>query len=277
MNRAIILARPDLTEEDLVDTANAIFSATAGNLTSQPAAGETIRLSEQLGLIARAYHAFISAESHARPNFFGLRDFYAAVKHVALRGAGLSGCSCVDLVCQALARNFGGLPGSSDSVQQLYLSLLFDSDGLMSRPPTALMALDMLKENLSDPNARHLLLVTDDDSTVDLLTEVQPQGTAGDSRAMRFILGSPFPNERGSDEYIYRILSQIIVHMEQGGILVLKGLQSLHGGELCNPPVSLFALLAFGRLARCLTYFAFDPPSPPPSVAFLSPQRCTTC
>ena len=275
MNRAIILARPDLTMYDLIDTATAIFSAIAGPGSLHPTGETGGRLSQQLELIARAYHAF--ASSQARFNFFGLRDFYAAVKHVALRGAGVSGGSDVGLVCQALSRNFGGLPGSSVDIQRRYLTLRWEVTGFGSRLPPALAALDLVRDNLSDPSSRHLLLVTDDDSTVDLLKEVQ--GAAGSSRAspMRVILGSPFPNERGSDEYIYRVLSNIIVHMEQGGILVLKGLQSLHGGELCNPPVSLFALLAFGRLARCLTYFAFDPPSPPPSVAFLSPQRCMTC
>lgn len=42
------------------------------------------------------------------------------------------------------------------------------------------------------------------------------------------IFGSKFQEDRCED-YSYRILSQIILHMEQGRVLILKDLEEIYG------------------------------------------------
>jgi hypothetical protein len=83
---------------------------------------------------------------------------------------------------------------------------------------------ELIKDNLNDDSCRHLMLITNGDSVISVL-ESHLNET---NRPFEIIFGSHFDDDL-SDDYNYRILSRIILCMEQGLVLILKGLESIYG------------------------------------------------
>lgn len=143
MNRGIHLSQSDPGIDDLYQTSVAIFESYDST--------SALFLSNTLRRLAAAYHKYHSQQ--ARADFHGLRDFYSLVKSLRLCSIMLS----PDQLAHSLWRNFGG--GSSDEIKSLFLKVggFTDSEGLWSHPPSVM---DLIKENLGDPEARHLMLIT---------------------------------------------------------------------------------------------------------------------
>lgn len=145
MNRAIHISQPDPEVLDLVATGEAILDS-YGMRKIYGAEQMT-----EMKWLAEAYHAYHKRQS--KPDFHGLRDFYSLIK--SLRGDEKvpKAWTSNDLV-RAVWRNFGGSPNDID----LLISILSPYFPMLPREPPP--ALDLVKSNLDDIDARHLMLIS---------------------------------------------------------------------------------------------------------------------
>ncbi|KAK3605798.1 hypothetical protein CHS0354_002411 [Potamilus streckersoni] len=230
MNRAIHLSRPEMDEDELYETGKSISDSLAessdasySRIISGPE--REFDIHEELQGIARGYLAFV--DNQRFKNFFGLRDYYSLVKYFAkelntMTDDEINPDVKGKIILKGIQRNFGGLPLEMGSVRKCfakYIKVLKDLD-IQSNVPV----LDLIKENIEDRFARHLLLIASGDSVLGII-EKQLRDI---DREHVTIFGSKFEEDL-TDDYSYRILSRIILCMEQGLILILKDLETVYG------------------------------------------------
>ncbi|XP_028396214.1 uncharacterized protein LOC114520187 [Dendronephthya gigantea] len=206
MNRAIHLSRPELNKEDLYEIGHSLHYADEGDDSQH------LRV-EELRCLAEAYFEYQAQQRHA--NFHGLRDYYSLIKS-------LTGSSSFQQVNISLQRNFGGLPGEVTNIQKIFLDKL--KTFMVSSGQDIIPITQLIQENLSDPYARHLMLITNGDLALGILK----QSLAQLEKETITIFGSRFEEDL-SEEYSYRILSRVILCMERDCILILKDLESIYG------------------------------------------------
>lgn len=145
MNRAIHISQPDPSVADLVATGEAILDSYG----MRKIYGE--EQMTEMEWLAKVYHDYHVRQS--KPDFHGLRDFYSLIK--SLRGdEKIPKKWTPDDLIQAVWRNFGGSPNDTVLLISL-LSTYFRT--LRFEPPPAL---DLVKANLDDIDARHLMLIS---------------------------------------------------------------------------------------------------------------------
>ena len=242
MNRSITLGRPPPTEADLIDTALAIYGAAEEGGAIQ---GST---ENHLKRLARGYFAYYRDQPLA--DFHGLRDYYSLIKEVAVAPEISSG-----LVRHALERNFGGLPPdgpAADALRRHFLPGASASDASAREP-----VVDLIRGNIADLVGRHLLILTTGSAAVDLLRHA-----VGPDRPVHVLLGSTFPGDC-CESYNYRVLSEIILRMEGGGLLILKDLASVYGAlyDMLNQSYSVVGgrrnvRVALGAYSNPMCYVA---------------------
>ena len=132
------------------------------------------------------------------------------------------GCVLTEIALQtAVSRNFGGLPPP----YQDRIESIFFKDGL---PSPRIPSIELVHQNLQDAaakqEARHLLVAASGESAVDIFSYV----IAKQEQPVTVICGSKFPDDMSGD-YSYRVLSRVILCMEQGGVLVLHDLDHIYG------------------------------------------------
>jgi len=149
MNRAIHLSQPDPSEEDLYDTSIAILESFDTVTRSKTGTHQRLHwtLEKELRGLARAYHTYHFRQT--KPNFHGLRDFYALIKS-------LQGSSPLDGLGTAVWRNFGGSPEDVKTFSEILEKNLGHEELRIHPPPV----MDLVRENLQDKHARHLMLIT---------------------------------------------------------------------------------------------------------------------
>ena len=206
MNRAIHLSRPEPTKEDLYETGHSLHYAD-GEDNSQHLG------KKELQCLAEAYFEYQAQQTH--PNFHGLRDYYSLIKS-------LTGCSNFQEVNISLQRNFGGLPGEVTNIQKIFLDKL--KKHMTSSAQEIIPVTQLIRANLADPHARHVMLITSGDSAIGILKHSLAQL----EKETITIYGSRFEEDL-SEEYNYRILSRIILCMERDCILILRDLESIYG------------------------------------------------
>lgn len=232
MNRAIHLSRPDMDQNELYQTGKSIsesFSESKQQQTPkffQPLYGN-VHVSDLDGLledIAKSYLMY--TEILQFRNFHGLRDYYSLVKYVSKRLLEDRDENTIPdegekewILLQGLQRNFGGLPSESSTLLSMF-KIKVNSDDLQ-----AASVLKLMEDNIKDKMARHLMCITSGESILsvieNLLTEI-----GRDERVV--IFGSHFEEDQTAD-YNYRILSRVILCMEQGFILILRDLETIYG------------------------------------------------
>nr|XP_024402110.1 uncharacterized protein LOC112295119 isoform X3 [Physcomitrium patens] len=206
MNRAIHISQPDPSVNDLVGTAEAILDS-YGMRSLFGVAQMT-----EMKWLAKVYHEYHVRQS--KPDFHGLRDFYSLIK--SLRGDEKNPKKwSPDCLKQAVWRNFGG---SLNDIP-LLTSILCEyfKHRQFVPPPT----LDLVKANIEDQHARHLMLIGNGESCIGIIETMLPL-----KEKLIIIQGSKFKNDY-NDDYAYMMLSNIILHMEHGRHIVLKGVERI--------------------------------------------------
>ena len=84
---------------------------------------------------------------------------------------------------------------------------------------------ELVSNNLLDPNSRHLLLITKGDSVLNIMHDLFESGGIHE---WRLIIGSRLKGDQ-SENYRYRVLSEIILSMERGESVVLYDLDGIYG------------------------------------------------
>ena len=206
MNRAIHLSRPEPTKEDLYETGCSLHYADGKDNNQH-------LQEEELQCLADGYFEYQHQQTYA--NFHGLRDYYSLIKS-------LTGCSNFAQVNTSLQRNFGGLPTELTNIQKIFLDKL--KKHMIRGGQDIVPVTQLIQKNLEDRLARHLMLITSGDSAIGILKQTLDQL----EKETITIYGSRFEEDL-SEEYNYRILSRIILCMEQDCILILKDLESIYG------------------------------------------------
>lgn len=214
MNRAIHLSRPDMNEEELFITGQSIMESVVAHST----------LDTILRDVAKAYLDYIY--NQPIKNFHGLRDYYSFVKYISRQFEDLKnstgGTGLFDkkneYLLKGLLRNFGGQQMNNDTMKKTFLNRL----SLLGLPICETK--ELIKENIADNEARHLMLILDGDSALGSIESI----IYDLGKDVTTILGSRFSEDQ-DDEYNYRILNRIILCMEQPQVLILKDLDDIYG------------------------------------------------
>ncbi|EFC43205.1 Hypothetical protein NAEGRDRAFT_80150 [Naegleria gruberi] len=208
MNRAVHVSRPEADENELKEIAKTILFE-----NNHIEKTDTIEL--LLDYLSKSYYEFISNKKYN--NFHGLRDYYSLVKSVIIEEEENFAVS----LCRAIDRNFGGLSASAMNFKKI----LFEKASITESVPSDLPILELIKENIEDKNARHLMLITNSDSALDIITYYYKEFL---NRSPEIIYGSQFNLDK-TEEYSYVVLNKIIYCMEEGYTLILKDLDSVYG------------------------------------------------
>ncbi|XP_067665929.1 uncharacterized protein [Haliotis asinina] len=233
MNRAVHLSRPDMAVKELHTTAVSIaeFSSEANKSKSI----DSTRYSDlstgvDCVLEALAYAYFEYIQNQNIRNFHGLRDFYSLVKFISRetesQSSGLK--NTFQVVLKGLLRNFGGLESEIKFVIQTFnkhLKRMTKQEQPLDLTDESFPSLlQLIEDNIKDTSARHLMLITRGDSSLGVVEDLLRMN----KRSYITILGSCFDEDQ-TDHYSYRVLSKIILCMEQGITLILKDLGSIYG------------------------------------------------
>ncbi|CAC5397569.1 RNF213 [Mytilus coruscus] len=250
MNRAIHLSRPDMDFDELKYTGHAISSAMLDEMKSETVweaddSRDNKHISDTLEMlfdeIAIAYYKY-TTERQRFANFHGLRDYYSLMKYAG-RCRQLSNrfdTSETDIILKGIARNFGGLPTEMMEIVGIFQESV---PNLKHKP---IPVTDLIKENLDDNACRHLMLITNGDAVISVLVSHLNDA----KRPFEIIIGSRFEDDL-SDDYNYRILSRIILCMEQGLVLILNGLESIYGSlyDMLNQNYTVVGNKKYCRIA----------------------------
>ena len=183
MNRAIIVSRPDPDTRDLTRTAEAIIDDCHVRHIHP-------RMKRQLEDLAAAYHDYFSRQP--RKDFHGLRDFYSLVKSLSNSAQNSDSWSDRDLAL-ALMRNFGGLP--KGETVQIVQEFFVPKDGpLPLELCTSIPVKELIRSNLGDRHARHLLIATEGDGALDILNDYLLEG-----EHVAVMCGSSLPDDCNDD------------------------------------------------------------------------------
>jgi nucleoside-triphosphatase THEP1 len=220
MNRAVYLARPDPDLEDLESTALSIFEY----YIKEPRYDEK----KIMSALAKTYYAFkIEQTKNGYPDFHGTRDFYSLIKQVTKEfniHYNDYNEKKFSIVKDALCRNFGGLGSSIESILKIFSrSLNLIPSEFSDIKSKTLM--ELVKENLRDQDSRFLLLFTNGESASYILDNY----LKNDLKERVFIIGSEFEEDKDKEEHSFRLLSDIILYMENGSSIILKSLDQIYG------------------------------------------------
>ncbi|RIB21686.1 hypothetical protein C2G38_2175948 [Gigaspora rosea] len=201
-SRALLVQRPNFDNNELIDTTRLLL----GKGTES-----------QFKALADSYLEYRSVQPIN--NFHGLRDYYFLVKS-------LSGGESAQM---ALARNFGGTNQMNELYRVHFDKVMTEFHG----PIDDLTIDDLIKANLKDQNARHLMIIGKSDSIVNILTYKLKQWNqelvdANLDLEPVVIYGSQFPNDF-NDDYQYSVLSRIMMCVEEGRPLILTDLDIIYG------------------------------------------------
>jgi len=215
MNRTIFLARPDPDEKDLIKTACSICDS------YQSQASRTFR--PILEALAKAYYR-IQCENFKSEysDFHGARDFYSLIKQVSSKLVQRDANKQVeDIVIEAVERNFGGIPGSIKRFKEI---LTQESMVYAERVNVSLPVIDLVGANLQDPTSRYLMIV----SNSNYGTYILEHFFARHSSRSQILVGSNFDEDLSKEEYSFKTLSNIIIHMEKGDSIIMQNLDSIY-------------------------------------------------
>jgi len=257
MNRAMYLARPDPDEKDLCMTAIKICKSIMN------AEGLLLKYIECL---SKAYFKFknkcrLEGEIQRTDHFYGLRDFYYMIKQIARDSLSLkitSDKGLLAVIKKSIERNFGRISAvfsASDEIIRYFGELIGKNDILQSIPNTD--PLELLNDNLSDQNARYVMLIGKGDVPPYILEHYLKET----NKAKRIIMGSCFEGDSNQEQYSFNRLSEIIMYLEQNITLVLRGMKSIYSSlyDLFNQNFTTIGEKRYCRVAigseynpRCL-------------------------
>ncbi|VDH96558.1 Hypothetical predicted protein [Mytilus galloprovincialis] len=231
MNRAIHLSRPDMNSKEIMLTGQSICTSMLNrtekegefgipSITSNGNKNLNANAQKLINGIACGYYEFYSKQQKI-PNFHSLRDFYSLTKYIGRRMEyilSLGQEKIAEVILIGILRNFGGLPTEQEYILQFFSKYI---PCIVSTP---IPVMRLIRENIEDKTSRHLMIITRGNVVISVLErELNEMKLPFD-----IIYGSNFDGDL-SDDYNYRILSRIILCMEQGMVLIMKNLEAIYG------------------------------------------------
>ena len=218
MNRALYLARPDPDLEDLQYTAECIY-----NSINQ---GKTRFHLVIMQNLSKAYFQFKKElKGTAIEDVYGLRDFYHIIKMVSRefkRTVSTHEHDLLEIVKRGLERNFDGEPVALRKIMGIFTRIQCCQEAFSKFKNST--ALELIESNLRDTDARYLMVISYGDSGTYILERFLHKQIIEN----QVIVGSPFEEDVEKEEYGIRCLSDIILYMEKGVSVILKGLEDIY-------------------------------------------------
>jgi hypothetical protein len=219
MNRGIFLARPDLSKEDLENTAEVIFKS----YIIQQDIDYTNEI-EMVKVLAQAYFNYkekLKNSNHSE--FHGARDFYYLIKQVSEKLVSKkiqNEEELLSVIQIALERNFEGLKEKFCNIKQEFRQCYKKIVHFERK----ISILDLIKMNLNDKNSRYLMLIIKSDSTSFILDNFLSNHV---KNRITFV-GSKFEEDLTKEEYSFRTLSDIILYMEKGWPIIMQDMDHIY-------------------------------------------------
>ncbi|KAF0517032.1 e3 ubiquitin-protein ligase [Gigaspora margarita] len=209
-SRALLVQRPEFKEKDLIDTAKRILGK---------------KTDIKFNTLAKSYLEY--EEDQRIPNFHGLRDYYSLVKSLGNK------MLTSESTQMALLRNFGGTDQMNDICPKYFNDFLNEFHNHPIKNRIKYSVEDLIKANLEDKNARHLMIIGKRNSILNILTyklrEWNKEFSDKDTDLEPVIIyGSQFANDFDGD-YQYSVLCRIMMCVEAGRPLILTDLDTIYG------------------------------------------------
>jgi nucleoside-triphosphatase THEP1 len=212
MNRAIHISRPEPGIPELNETSQKILES-----LFKPSLPSNTLL-ESIEHISGTYYEYFNNQlgNTEIANFHGLRDYYSCVKQIGAHRDNVN----AEYLAFSIMRNFGGLPKTIQGTTS------FDEfTGQLTLDQNVCGVKRLIIENLKDNNCRHLMLLTEGDAILNTLDSFFKDCKLA---SPRILIGSKLRGDQ-SENYHYRLLSEIIECMDTGVSLVLKDLDPIYG------------------------------------------------
>eukprot|EP00435_Cladocopium_sp_Y103_P004570 s2426_g1.t1 len=233
MSRCVTLYRPPPTVADLSVTAQGMV--------------QSENLKSYLKALSEAFAEIYKRQKRA--DFWGMREFYSTVRVINAElkiraAAGLEAVLEEKVLMKTVQRNFGGQP---EEQLEACIEEFFERTGMDFGDVERLTTQELIKQNLEEPDARHLMLLTKNNAALRLLFE---GGLLDHSRA-EVMFGSTFPNDL-SDMFVAMNLQRIKSYMQQPVSLVMVHCDSLYESlyDLLNQHYMEYAGQRYVRIAH---------------------------
>ena len=265
MSRVLYLARPEPNLEDLILTGKTLYNSMKNNSVVKKSFN-SYREMELIVILSKVYYTFklsftnngnsgncsSSASSNINEDFYGIRDYYSLIKKVVydLTTNEDKETPLKRIMKTSLCRNFGGIDGKIEDIIKLF-NTIAKEHSLISKVSdleindNSYNTIDLIRDNLTESAnntlnyiPRYLLLFTNNNPTAIYLLNHYLNTYIS---TYKVIIGSKFKRDIENEDYIFKTLSEIILNMEKGTCIVLKGLDYLYGAlyDLFNQNFSI--------------------------------------
>jgi hypothetical protein len=261
MNRVLYISCPDPDLDDLKITAKSIAD---DMIFEQPAIRN---LNLILDGLAEAYYELFDFLNIQQENkyYFGLRDFYSLVKGVlneAHNSITENGEDLFGIVHRQMKINFDGIINGSALMWEAFCKSLNHSELIDLYPwPTFR---DLLNRRIDTQSGRFLMIIGERESLYDYVERYLRSITKWlptHKQPIRTLIGSQMPgdlilNKTYTETYSYRVLMDIILHVETNVTLLMRQLGHLHDNlyDLFNQNYAISAKKQYCRIALGALY-----------------------
>jgi len=210
MNRCVMLYRPPPEVDDLRETAEGM-------------AGGSANLKAYLRVLSEAFWDIY--KSQKQPDFWGMREFYSTIKALSseLRqqvANGQDGALEPSTLMKVVLRNFGGRPADETEV---CVDEFFDRVGMNSQRTDRLSKEMLISQNIHEPDARNLMLLTRNNAALRLLFEARLVS----HQHAEVMFGGTFPGDH-SDVFVAMNLQRVKTFMQRPICLVMVHCDALY-------------------------------------------------
>ena len=247
INRALNLSITDYDIQDLVETAISIAEALDQDLSN--------KYNNFFEALAKTYNDYIiECQNNINENkdFHGNRDFYNLIKTsmrelVSKREELIKNENKIltEVGLLSLSRNFGGLEGSSEKIKKLFKKNYEDKYDETVEINKGFSVLDAIKKNVTDPNSRYLMLISEGNDASDIMKYLL------ESLGKRYIelVGTKYKKDLG--KYSEEILNKIKYIMETDNVLILRNLDMVYPSlyDLFNQNFTIMGDKRYARIA----------------------------
>ncbi|CAF4035636.1 unnamed protein product, partial [Rotaria sordida] len=253
MNRALYLACPDPTIEDLQLTAITIHKSINEN--------QYMQLNDDImnGLA----HSYLELryklkENPSHENYFGLRDFYSLIKGIVKEFDRISkelkqtidNKTLFGIIRKQLTINFDGIVDGSEYMWKRFCYYTKHEDLINQyESPNFKEILDYC---LKDRSGRYLMLISDSNSLIDYIERYLNKI----ANNIRTLIGSQIKDDLNSETYDYRILMDVILYAEKPLTLIMRKMDKCYSSlyDLYNQSFSISGQKKYCRIALGSTY-----------------------
>ena len=250
INRALNLSITDYDEKDLEETAIAIAKALDSNLSNT--------YESFFKALATTYEDYIQDMQNSikeNKDFHGNRDFYnlikTAMRELIARKEELTEQKkkriLTEIGIDSLNRNFGGIEETNLKILEHFKNRYKNKFDETVDLKNGFSVLDAIEKNVSDPNSRYLMLISDGNNGSDIVKYLLKKL----KKKYIELVGSKYVQDTKSGKYSEEILNKIKYIMETDNVLILRDLDIIYPSlyDLFNQNFTVMGEKKFARIA----------------------------